>query len=158
MYRRTALKIALFLILAVMVAGSALADGTPVSTYLNFRVSTPTQSSVVNVGQDLQIEVGVTGVEPTSWQWYFEGEPIAENGTSRVYTIFNAQPEDAGIYRLMAYVGDQLVMSVEVNVRVIDTSKVPASGDDSMPVYYAFAAAGCGVAAICALSRKRREA
>lgn len=158
MYRRTAKKTALFLLLAVMLAGFALADGTPISTYINFRVSTPTQSSVVNVGQDLQIEVGVNGIEPTSWQWYFKGEPIAENGTSRVFNIINAQPEDAGIYRMMGYVGDQLVLSVDVNVRVIDTSKVPASGDDSLPVYYAFCAAGCCVTLICVLARKRRAA
>ena len=158
MYKRTVLRIALFLLLAVVVAGGALADGTPVSTYLNFRVSTPTQSPMVNVGQDLQIEVGTDGVEPDSYQWYFNGEPILENGTSSVYNIFNARLEDAGIYKLMAYSGSKLVLSVEVNVRVIDTSVLPASGDDSLPVYYAFGAAGCCTTAIYALSRKKREA
>ena len=158
MYKRTALRIALMLLLAVMVAGNALADGTPVSTYLNFRVSSPTQSPMVNVGQDLQIEVGTNGVEPDAFQWYFQGEPIAENGTSRVYNIINARLEDAGIYKLMAYLNNQLVLSVEVNVRVNDTSVLPASGDDSLPVYYAFGAAGCCITAIYALSRKKREA
>lgn len=144
--------------LMIFMAGAALAAGSGVRTSLTFRVTTPTQNSVVSVGQDLQIEVGVDGVEPTSWQWFFEGTPITENGDQRVYNIVNAQMSDAGIYRMQAYVGERMVLSVDVNVRVIDTSSIPQAGDDSMPVYYAFAAMGCGVVGLIALAARKRMA
>ena len=42
---------------------------------------------------------------PTSYQWYFEGVPIA-GADQRVYNIVDATVEDAGVYRLDAFDGE----------------------------------------------------
>ena len=55
-------------------------------------------------GEDLSMEVNVEGVSPTSYQWYFEGVPIA-GADQRVYNIVDATVEDAGVYRLDAFDG-----------------------------------------------------
>lgn len=158
MMKRTAIRVLALCLALFCVMGTAMAAGNGIKTYLTFRVTTPSQSSVVYVGQDLQIEVGVDGVEPTSWQWYFEGNEITENGDQRIYNILNAQMEDAGIYRMLAYVDEKMVLSVDVNVRVIDTALLPTAGDDSLPVCYAFAAAALGALVLAAVIRKRRAA
>lgn len=155
--KKTAARIFAVLFMIMLFAGAALAAG-PVSTYLTFRITQQAPSSVVNVGQDLQIEVGINGVEPTSYQWYFEGKPITANGNQRVYNIVNARPEDAGIYRMQAYEDDRLVLSVDVNVRVVDTAHLPASGDETLPVAFAFAAAGMALVGMAFVVRRRRMA
>ncbi len=128
-----------------------------IKTYLTFRVTTRAQSAVVNVGEDLQIDVGVEGANPTRWQWFFGGEEITVNGDGRVYNIINAQPEDAGIYRLCVYDDDSMLISIEVNVRVIDPQLLPRSGDDSLPVSYLFGALALCVGALALLVIKRRR-
>ena len=74
---RTRRRVGIFC-LALFVAfalASAIAEGGAIRTYLTFRITTRTQSAIVNAGEDLQIEVGVEGVTPTRYQWYFEGQP-----------------------------------------------------------------------------------
>jgi hypothetical protein len=155
MQKRVGIRAFALVLMMLFIAGSALAENGAIRTYLTFRITTRTQSAVVNVGEDLQIEVGVSGVEPTSWQWYFKGEPIEQNGDQRIYNLLNATEEDAG---LKAYKDDTLVVSVDVNVRVIEPVIMPASGDGSMPVAYAFAALAMGMAALVVLGYKRRHA
>lgn len=147
--------LAVVLVLVVLSAG-ALAEAGAIRTYLTFRITTETHSAIVNVGEDLQIEVGVEGVTPTSYQWYYEGAPIEKNGNERIYNLLNAQIEDEGIYTMEAYNGDKLALKVEVNVRVINPTVIPASGDGSMPVEAAFALAGAAALAVLVLIRKRR--
>ncbi len=158
MQKRVGIRAFALVLMMLFIAGSALAETGAIRTYLTFRITTRTQSAVVNVGEDLQIEVGVDGVEPTSWQWYFKGEPITQDGDQRIYNLLNATEEDAGLYCLKAYKDDALVVSVDVNVRVIDAVVMPASGDGSMPVAYAFAALAMGLAALMLLGYKRRHA
>lgn len=158
MQKRVGIRAFALVLMMLFIAGSALAETGAIRTYLTFRITTRTQSAVVNVGEDLQIEVGVDGVEPTSWQWYFKGEPITQDGDQRIYNLLNATGEDAGLYCLKAYKDDALVVSVDVNVRVIDAVVMPASGDGSMPVAYAFAALAMGLAALMLLGYKRRHA
>lgn len=158
MQKRVGIRAFALVLMVLFIAGSALAENGAIRTYLTFRITTRTQSAVVNVGEDLQIEVGVSGVEPTSWQWYFKGEPIEQNGDQRIYNLLNATEEDAGLYCLKAYKDDTLVVSVDVNVRVIEPVIMPASGDGSMPVAYAFAALAMGMAALVVLGYKRRHA
>ncbi len=158
MQKRLGIRAFALVLMMLFIAGSALAETGAIRTYLTFRITTRTQSAVVNVGEDLQIEVGVDGVEPTSWQWYFKGEPITQDGDQRIYNLLNATEEDAGLYCLKAYKDDALVVSVDVNVRVIDAVVMPASGDGSMPVAYAFAALAMGLAALMLLGYKRRHA
>lgn len=151
-------RIFLAVILAFVISfSSALAETGAIRTYLTFRITTQTQSAIVDVGEDLQIEVGVEGVEPTRYQWYFEGKPIERNGNERIYNLLNAQMEDEGIYTMEAYTGDKLALRVEVNVRVINPTVIPASGDDSLPVEFAFAFAGAAVVMMAALLKKRRS-
>lgn len=128
MQKRVGIRAFALVLMMLFIAGSALAENGAIRTYLTFRITTRTQSAVVNVGEDLQIEVGVSGVEPTSWQWYFKGEPIEQNGDQRIYNLLNATEEDAGLYCLKAYKDDTLVVSVDVNVRVIEPVIMPASG------------------------------
>ena len=158
MQKRVGIRAFALVLMMLFIAGSALAETGAIRTYLTFRITTRTQSAFVNVGEDLQIEVGVDGVEPTSWQWYFKGEPITQDGDQRIYNLLNATEEDAGLYCLKAYRDDTLVVSVDVNVRVIDAVVMPASGDGSMPVAYAFAALAMGLAALMLLGYKRRHA
>ncbi len=150
-------RVFLAVILAFMICfSSAFAENGAIRTYLTFRITTQTQSAIVDVGEDLQIEVGVDGVEPTRYQWYFEGTAIEKNGSERIYNLLNAQTEDAGIYTMEAYTGDTLALKVEVNVRVINPTMIPASGDDSLPVEIAFAFAGAAVIMMAVLLKKRR--
>lgn len=140
----------------VIFTGSVLAEAGAIRTYLTFRITTQTQSAIVDVGEDLQIEVGVDGIQPTHYQWYFEGTPIERNGNERIYNLLNAQPADAGIYTMEAYTGNSLALKVEVNVRVINPTYIPASGDDSLPVEIAFVFAGAVLAVMAFLLKKRR--
>ena len=136
-------------------ASFALAENGRVRTYLTFRITTRTQSAIVDVGEDLQIEVGVEGVTPTRYQWYYEGV-LLEDGTERVYNLVNAQLADAGIYTMEAYSGDKLQVKVEVNVRVIDRTELPATGDDSLPVGFAVFGLCAAAAALALIAFKKR--
>ena len=135
MKRRTFRVLALVALLLML--GSAVAEGL-ISTTVVMRVSHLTQDAVVDAGEDLSMEVNIDGVSPASYQWYFEGAPIA-GADQRVYNIVNAAVEDSGVYRMDAFDenGDML-LSMEIAARVIDDT-VPKSGDDSLPVGAAFA-------------------
>ena len=88
----------------------------------------------------------------------YEGGESMLRLAQRIYNLLNATEEDAGLYCLKAYKDDTLVVSVDVNVRVIEPVIMPASGDGSMPVAYAFAALAMGMAALVVLGYKRRHA
>ena len=114
-----------------------------ISTTVTMRVSKLTQDAIVNAGEDLSIEINVSGVEPARYQWYFEDEAI-EGADQRVYNLVNADLEDAGVYRLDAFdESGKMLLSMDVSVRVVD-DRVPKSGDDSRPV----AAAAMGLIAL----------
>ncbi len=154
--QKKTLFVFLSVLIALVICVSAFAENGAIRTYLTFRITTQTQSAIVDVGEDLQIEVGVDGVEPTGYQWYFEGKAIEKNGNERIYNLLNAQPEDAGIYTMEAYNGDEVALKVEVNVRVINPVAIPASGDDSVPVEIALGAAAVAVCALVCLIAKRK--
>ena len=144
------------LLLAVMVlAVSAGALAEEISTTVVMRVSHLTQSAVVNVGEDLALEIGIEGVEPAAYQWYF-GDELIPGAEQRVYNIVNAQPADAGTYRMDAFDADgRMLVSMEINARVID-QVIPKSGDGSLPVGVA-AAAFVMAAAVFTMTLRRRE-
>ena len=133
------------LLVAIMLLVSlyACAEGS-ISTTVVMRISRMTQNAVVNAGEDLSIEVVIDGVEPASYQWYFNDVPI-EGATQKVYTIANAQPEHTGVYRLDAFDdAGKMLVSMDVSARVLEET-VPQAGDSSMPVGLAVAAlAICG--------------
>ena len=135
MKRRTFRVLALVALLLML--GSAVAEGV-ISTTVVMRVSHLTQDAVVDAGEDLSMEVNIEGVSPASYQWYFEGAPIA-GADQRVYNIVNASVEDAGVYRLDAFDEDgSMLLSMDIAARVIDDT-VPKAGDNSLPVGVAFA-------------------
>ncbi|MBQ6373024.1 MAG: immunoglobulin domain-containing protein [Clostridia bacterium] len=140
-------------VLLLLMSGCALAQGA-ISTTVVMRVSHMTQNAVVDAGEDLSIEVNIDGVEPDSYQWYFNDEAIT-GANQKVLNIVNAQPEDTGIYRLDAFdANGKMLVSMDIAARVIE-KKVPQSGDNSMPVGFAFAGiALCG--AVMALLLRRR--
>lgn len=149
------LKILTIFAAILLLAGvAACAEGT-ISTTVVMRVSHMTQNAVVNAGEDLSIDVSVDGVNPASYQWYFNDVPI-DGANQKVYNIVNAQPEDSGMYRLDAFDADgKMLVSMDISARVVDKAVVPQSGDSSMPVGYAFAGiALCG--ALLAITLRRR--
>ena len=154
MKKRTICVFALVALLLLL--GSAFAEGV-ISTTVVMRVSRLTQDAVVDAGEDLSMEVNIEGVSPASYQWYFEGAPIA-GADQRVYNIVNASVEDAGVYRLDAFDenGDML-LSMDIAARVIDDT-VPKSGDDSLPVGVAAAVMAVAALAIAAKLLRRRAA
>ena len=155
--RKRWMKLAMVLV-AVMLAASvcAIAEGT-ISTTVLMRVSRMTQNAVVKAGEDLSIEVGIDGVEPAEYQWYFNDAPI-EGANQKVYNIVNAQPENTGVYRMDAFdENGAMVVSMDVSARVLE-DEVPKAGDGSMPVGYAIAGlAVCG-ALLAVLLRRRAMA
>lgn len=155
MRTRVGFKVIGLILITIFILGCAAAESGAIRTYLTFRITTRTQSAIVDVGEDLQIEVGVEGVTPTRYQWYFEDAPLAD-GTERVYNLVNAQTADAGIYTMEAYAGDKLAVRVDVNVRVIDKTDLPATGDDSLPVEIAVFGLAAAALALTAIALKKR--
>ena len=149
-YRK--LRILLLTGLAMVICAGALAE--EISTTVMMRVSRVTQSAVVNVGEDLTLDVGIEGVEPASYQWYFDGAMIPDADQS-VYSIVNAQVADSGVYRMDAFAQDgRMLVSTEISARVID-DVIPKSGDGSLPVGVAAAAFVLAAAVfVCTLRRK----
>ncbi len=146
------------LVVAVMLVASvcALGEGT-ISTTVLMRVSRMTQNAVVKAGEDLSIEVGIDGVEPAEYQWYFNDAPI-EGADQKVYNIVDAKPEDTGVYRMDAFdENGAMLVSMDVSARVLE-DEVPQAGDGSLPVGFAFAGlAMCG-ALLAVLLRRRATA
>lgn len=150
---RFARLLAIVVIALLCINGCALAQNA-VDTTVVMRVSHMTQNAVVDAGEDLSIEVNIDGVTPETYQWYFSDEPI-QGATQKVLNIVNAQPENSGLYRLDAFDGDgNMVVSMDIAARVVEDA-VPQSGDDSMPVTYAFAGIALCAAAMLALLRRR---
>lgn len=154
--RRRVLKIAALLTLAMMLAVPALAESM-ISTTLVMRVSHMTQNAVVDAGEDLSMEVSIDGVVPASYQWYFNDTPI-EGANQKVYSIVNAQVENAGVYRLDAFDAEgRMVVSMDISARVIDKT-VPKSGDASMPVQAVLGAMGAAAVVLAVTMRRRKAA
>lgn len=146
----------LILALALAVCAVGLAEGT-ISTKMIMRVSKITQKAVVNVGEDLSLEVSIEGVEPASYQWYFNDAPI-EGADQNVCYLNNAQVEESGVYRIDAFdENGKMLVSMDVNVRVIDPT-VPKSGDDSMPIGIAAAVFAMAAAALAITFRRKVKA
>ena len=147
-------KIIAALAMCLMLASSAWAEQM-VTTTVVMRVSHMTQNAVVDAGEDLSMEVNIDGASPASYQWYFNGAPIA-GATQKVYNIVDAQTEDAGVYRLDAFDADgAMVVSMDISARVIDGS-VPQSGDNSLPLPAVWAAMGASALALTGLALRRR--
>ena len=134
---------------------SACAQGA-ISTTVTMRVSHLTQSPVVKAGEDLSIEVNIDGVTPERFQWYFNSRPI-DGANQKVLNIVNAQPSDAGTYRMDAFdESGSMVVSMDIAARVVD-DVVPQAGDTSLPVGAAIGGmALCGVALAVLLARRAR--
>ena len=132
-------RIALVLAVLMLALGvCAVAEGM-ISTTVVMRVSKMTQNAVVNAGEDLSMEVNIDGVEPASYQWYFNDQAIS-GATQKAYSIVNAQVENSGVYRMDAFDAEgRMLVSMDISARVIDDT-IPQSGDGSMPVGVAAAA------------------
>ena len=152
--RNRVLKIAALIIVCLFALGCAVAESM-ISTTVVMRVSHMTQNAVINMGEDLSMEINIDGVNPASYQWYFNDAAIP-GANQKVYSLVNAQPEDTGIYRMDAFdANGRMLVSMDISARVIDTN-VPKSGDSSLPVGAAVAAMGAA-GVVLALSSRRRE-
>ena len=147
---------ALLAVLVLAAGACALAEGA-ISTTVVMRVSRMTQSAEVNAGEDLSMEVNIDGVEPESYQWYFEGEAI-HGATQKAYSIVNAQVENSGVYRMDAFDADgRMLVSMDISARVIGGG-IPQSGDSSLPVGAAAAVFALAACALVLLLRRRARA
>jgi len=132
-------RIAMVLAVLVLALGVCAAAEGMISTTVVMRVSRMTQNAVVNAGEDLSMEVNIDGVEPASYQWYFNDQAIS-GAAQKAYSIVNAQVENSGVYRMDAFDADgRMLVSMDISARVIDDT-IPQSGDGSMPVGIAAAA------------------
>lgn len=142
--------------LMLMIGVCAVAEGM-ISTTVVMRVSKMTQNAVVNAGEDLSMEVNIDGVEPASYQWYFEDAAIT-GATQKAYSIVNAQVEDSGVYRMDAFDADgRMLVSMDISARVIDNT-IPQSGDGSMPVGVAAAAFMMATGSMTLVLRRKAKA
>lgn len=144
------------IVIAALLLVSACAEGA-ISTTVLMRVSKMTRNAVVDEGEDLSIEVNIDGVEPSTYQWYFNDAPI-EGANQKVYNIVNAKPEHTGVYRIDAFDAEgAMLVSMDISARVRE-KEVPKAGDASLPVGIAIAGIlACGALLAVAL-RKRRAA
>ena len=153
------IKKSLVIVLAVvmlLLSVYTLAEGV-ISTTVIMRVSRITQNAVVDVGEDLSMEVQIDGVVPASYQWYFEGQPIA-GANQKVYSIVNAQVENSGIYRMDAFNAEgKMLVSMDISARVIDNT-VPKAGDHSMPVGVAAAVLAASALTLVFVLRRKVKA
>ena len=145
------------LVVAIMLLASVCASGEgSISTTVVMRVSRMAQNAVVKAGEDLSIEVGIDGVEPAQYQWYFNDVPI-EGANQKVFNIVNAKPENTGVYRMDAFdANGKMLVSMDIAARVLEDT-VPQAGDRSMPVAVAFTAILlCSGALVFLLKRRSR--
>ena len=150
-------RIALVLAALMLLAGvCAVAEGM-ISTTVVMRVSKMTQNAVVNAGEDLSMEVNIDGVEPASYQWYFNDQAIS-GATQKAYSIVNAQVENSGVYRMDAFDAEgRMLVSMDISARVIDDT-IPQSGDGSMPVGVAAAAFVMAAGSVTMVLRRKAKA
>ncbi len=150
---RFAILLAIVAVALLGLNAFAFAQGA-IDTTVVMRVSHMTQNAVVDAGEDLSIEVNIDGVTPETYQWYFNDQPI-QGATQKVLNIVNAEPEDAGLYRLDAFDAEgRMAVSMDIAARVVE-AEVPQSGDHSMPVSYALAGMALCAAALVVLVRRR---
>lgn len=150
-------QLAMLLVVVILaLSACAVAEGV-ISTTVVMRVSKITQKAVVNVGEDLSLEVNIDGVEPASYQWYYNDAAI-DGANQKIYSIVDAQVENSGVYRMDAFDADgRMLVSMDISARVVDDT-IPQSGDASMPVGAAAAMVVLGVGALALVLRRRRVA
>lgn len=154
--KKWTMRIVAVLTMLCFFASASLAEGV-LSTTVVMRVSRMTQDAIVHVGEDLSMEVLIDGVTASSYQWYFNDQPIS-GANQRVYNIVNAQVDDAGTYRLDAFGEDgRMVLSMDIAARVIDDT-VPKSGDPLPGIGAALAVMGIAVVLLIAKIRRYRKA
>ena len=150
-------RIAMVLAVLVLALGVCAAAEGMISTTVVMRVSKMTQNAVVNAGEDLSMEVNIDGVEPDSYQWYFNDEAIG-GATQKAYSIVNAQVENSGVYRMDAFDAEgRMLVSMDISARVIDDT-IPQSGDGSLPVGVAAAVFAMAAGTLVLVMRRRAEA
>ena len=147
-------RLGTLLLIALLTLGLCASAEGAIQTTVVMRVSRMTQNAVVNAGEDLSIEVNIDGVNPDTYQWYFNDQPI-QGANQKVLNIINAQPSDAGLYRMDAFdENGAMLVSMDIAARVKDNA-VPQSGDRSLPVGVALGGMAVCAAALVLLLRRR---
>ena len=93
----------------------------------------PPQNVVVSAGASTNFAVTAEGSAPLSYQWSFEGVPIA--GATNATLIFtNAQPSLEGYYDVRVTNAAGSISSLPARLRVLPTSPIIVSGPTSAVV------------------------
>lgn len=149
---------AMALLLTTVLMTACMGAAQALNASVVMKVSRTAQDPVVNAGEDLTIDVALEGVTPAAYRWYFNDAALA-GADQRAYTLFSAQIEDAGLYRVEAFdeTGKMLV-SMEFTVRVVEKA-LPKAGDDTLSVAPVAGAMGLAAAGMTtALVRHKRRA
>ena len=109
-------------------------NGTTLSLDALLTINTPPiitnqpQDQVVWVGQTATFSVGVSGTEPFSYQWQFQGYPLPE-ATNSSYAQTNARSIDVGAYSVV--VSNVLGLRRSAPMRRLILVQDSALGDDT---------------------------
>ena len=92
-------------------------------------ISLQPQSQSVGLGGSIELEVGASGTEPLDYQWYKDGQQIAE-ATSPIYRIPKVTQGDFGGYSVRVKNVDGEVISKVAELRLTATPKITLQPKD----------------------------
>jgi uncharacterized repeat protein (TIGR03803 family) len=81
--------------------GGAFSNGVVFSLTLAPVIDTPPQSQVVPSGFAVDLAPGISGLEPLSYQWFFNTTNAIPGATNSLLTLSNVQVSDSGAYTLV---------------------------------------------------------
>ena len=99
-------------------------------------ITTQPLSRVITQGQGVSFSVGATGSAPLTYQWTFNGNPLA-GATAATYAIPSAQTSHTGNYAVVIKNGAGAVTSATAVLNVQPSSTIPAFSNGSFENDYA---------------------
>lgn len=89
-----------------------------------FRITQQPESTNAVRGQTVTFSVGVGGLNPVTYQWYFNETNQLAGGTSGSLTLTNVQPAAAGGYHVAVSDGTATIISVPATLSVLSGPEV----------------------------------
>ena len=98
-------------------AGSATSQVARLSVNVPLSITAAPQSQTGRIGDRIEFRLVVSGTEPITYQWRFNGSDIA-GATSGTYAIASARPTDAGTFAVVARNDVGSVQSADVALTI----------------------------------------